>query len=247
MLKTNKYINYCDLISFSWNTVISNIGFFIKIALVYVGINIAFAIPGYFLESNPAGSNVSSGFANFALQLLQQIVGVMIAIGWIKICFAFCDGYKPSVGMLFDYHGCFWRYIAVSIMYSFIIVGGILLLVVPGIIWGVKFSLCQYFVVTKGLGPVEALKASARATEGMKWHWFGFTSLCGMIMVLGLMCLLVGGVVSYPVAMIAMVLGYRQLSAQTPELAEFGIDTIASHTQPETVLPISPEPEQPQM
>ena len=247
MLKTKKYINYCDLISYAWGTVTSNIGFFIQVALVYIGVSIAFAIPGYFLEANKTAGDVSYGIANAALQILNQIVGIMIAIGWFRICLAFCDGYKPSVGMLFDYHGCFWKYIGASILYSLIIIGGILLLVVPGIIWSVKFGLYAYFVIDKGLSPVDALKASARATEGMKWHWFGFTSLCGSIMILGFMCLLVGAVVSYPVAMIAMALGYRQLSAQTPELAEFGIDTIAAHIPQETMPPVEPEPMQPQM
>jgi uncharacterized membrane protein len=103
--------------------------------------------------------------------------------------------------------------------------GGLILLIIPGIIWAIKFSLCFYFVIDKGLGPIEALKASSRTTMGIKWQLFGFGILCGLINFLGLLCLFIGGFATYPTVLVANVLVYRQLLAQTPELVEFGIAT----------------------
>ena len=106
----------------------------------------------------------------------------------------------------------------------------LLLLIFPGIIWAVKFSLSRYFVVEKGLGPIEALKASSRTTKGVKWELFGFGIVCTGINLLGLICLVVGVFATWPMIMVAHALVYRQLMAQTPELAEFGIGSIEPET-----------------
>ena len=52
---------------------------------------------------------------------------------------------------------------------------------------------------------------------------FGFGIVCGLINLLGMLCLIVGTFAAYPTIMVATALVYRQLLAQTPELAEFGI------------------------
>ena len=140
----------------------------------------------------------------------------------LKIALSFCDEQTPSLRMLFDFRDCFWKYLALHILYFLIIYAGILLLIVPGIIWAIKFSLCFYFVVDKNLGPIQALKASSRTTKGVKWDLFAFGILnCGIIL-LGLTCLIVGIFAAYPTVLIAQALVYRQLVAQT-QLYRFGI------------------------
>jgi hypothetical protein len=58
---------------------------------------------------------------------------------------------------------------------------------------------------------------------GIKWHLFGFQILSVLIIYLGILCLVVGIFAVYPMVLVAASLVYRQLSAQTPELGEFGI------------------------
>jgi hypothetical protein len=91
------------------------------------------------------------------------------------------------------------------------------------VILSIKLSLCLYFVVDKGLGPINALRASSRATRGAKWSLFVFGILCGLINLLGMLCFFVGLFATVPTVMVAMALVYRNLSEQTPELAELGI------------------------
>jgi uncharacterized membrane protein len=113
-----------------------------------------------------------------------------------------------------------------------IIISGIFVIVIVfAVRFGIQFGLCYYFVIDKGLGPVQAFKASSRTTMGVKWQLLGFGILCGLINLLGLLCLVVGVFAAYPTVLVASALVYRQLVAQTPELAEFGI-----------VIP-SPEPD----
>jgi len=55
------------------------------------------------------------------------------------------------------------------ILYTLITLVGTILLIIPGIIWGIKFQFFGYFIVDKGLEPIEALKRSAAITKGVRW------------------------------------------------------------------------------
>jgi len=164
---------------------------------------------------------------------LAFVITIVLSIGLIKIALSFCDERKPAIGTLFDAWDCFWRYVGATILYGLIVLGGFILLIIPGIIWSVKYGLCFYVVIDKGLGPVQALKASSRTTMGAKWELFGFFILCGLINMLGVLCLIVGIFATYPTVIVANALVYRQLLAQTPELAEFGIATPSLEPAPE--------------
>jgi uncharacterized membrane protein len=101
-----------------------------------------------------------------------------------------------------------------SLLYGLIVLGGFILLIVPGIIWCLKFSQYKYFIVEKNAGPVEALKLSAQATDGAKWKLFSFGFVCLGINLLGLICLGVGVLFTAPLTMVAMAFIYRKLRDQ---------------------------------
>ncbi len=218
-----KYFNFSDVLSFGWGVMKANLWFFVGLGFVFmIFIYLPVVARVVVVKSLhlPKASDVTLAIL---LQVLEFLVGIVVKIGLIKIALSFCDERKPPFATLFDVWDCFWRVLGATVLYILIILAGVILLIVPGIVWAVKFSLCYYFVIDKGLGPVEALKASSRTTMGVKWQLFGFFLLCRLINLLGLLCLIVGVFATYPTVLIASVLVYRQLSAQTPELAEFGI------------------------
>ncbi len=229
---SNKYFNFSDVLGYGWRVMKANLWFFVGLGFLYI---IIIYLPGIAeivvrkLQLPPAYQTT----AVILLNVLGQIIGLCLTIGLIKIALKFCDEQKPKISMLFDFSDCFWRYLGATILYVLIFLGGILLLIVPGIIWSIKFALYPYFVIDKGLGPIDALKASSRTTLGAKWQLFGFIVLCIVINTIGLLCLIVGIFATYPMAMVAQALVYRQLSAQTPELAEFGIGQAAVQSAPE--------------
>ena len=159
--------------------------------------------------------------------ILTQLIGIALSIGIIKIALTFCNEQKPKIAMLFNFSDCFWKYLFAAILYFLIVVAGIILLVVPGIIWAVKFALFPYYVVDKGLGPVEALKASSRTTMCLKWPLFGFGILCVAINMAGFLCLIVGIFATYPMVLVAKALVYRQLHAQTERLTNIAPQQIS--------------------
>ncbi|MFI4911540.1 MAG: hypothetical protein ACIAQZ_07720 [Sedimentisphaeraceae bacterium JB056] len=283
MLKTKKYINYSDIVSFSWNLVTSNIGLFIKVVLTYIivlGITLGAQI---YIEENylseqrqfdgaaygqanmqdtyqtspmdegqasypeaavQAREETIAGVVNFVLSIVYNILCVVMGIGFFRIIFTLFDGGKAKLSMLFCTGGCFWRFVLTTILFYLVVLLGYILLIVPGIIFAVKFSLAPFFVIDKGLGPIQALKASSRATAYMKWHWFGFMFVAYMVMFAGFMVLGIGAIVSYPVGLVMLALGFRQLAAQTPELEEFGVKTMFQTQQPAAEPVYQTEPQQ---
>ena len=217
-----KYFNFSDVLGYGWRVMKANLWFFVGLGFLFIIITYLPAIARFILREMdlPKASRIT---AEVLLVILGWVINIILAIGLIKIALSFCDERKPAIGTLFDAWGCFWRYVATAILYGLIMLGGFILLIIPGIIWAVKFGLCFYFVIDKGLDPIQALKASSRTTMGVKWQLFGFGIVCGLINLLGFLCLIVGIFATCPTVIVASALVYRQLLAQTPELAELGI------------------------
>ena len=97
-----------------------------------------------------------------------------------------------------------------------ITIGGTFLLVIPGVIWGVKYGLCGFAVMDKALSAREAIRFSGKITQGYKGKLFS----CWLISV-------VSGQLALP-----LVLGLQLLfSGQelAPPFAEL-VDEKSSHT-----------------
>jgi hypothetical protein len=217
-----KCFNFSDVLSFGWDVMKANLWFFVGLGFVFLIVIYLPTIAMVVVENLHLPKAYDTALA-ILLQVLGVVINIIVKIGLTKISLSFCDEQKPPFATLFNAWGCFWRVIGTGILYSLIVLAGLILFIIPGIIWAVKFSLCYYFVIDKGLGPIEALKASSRTTMGVKWQLFGFGIVCGLINLLGLFCLIVGIFATYPTILVASALVYRQLLAQTPELAEFGI------------------------
>lgn len=151
-------------------------------------------------------------FLSFVFNVISYILGVIVQMGLIKVSLGFCDAGKSNFGDLFAPTHLFFKFFFGSILYFLIVVGGLILLIVPGIIWAIKFQFYNYLIIDRGLGPIEALKKSAELTEGVKWDLLAFDLTFGIINVLGALCLVVGLFATVPTTMIAMASVYRKLA-----------------------------------
>ncbi len=77
-----------------------------------------------------------------------------------------------------------------------IIVAGIILLIVPGIIFACRLAFVPYLVMDKQYDPVKAVEESWRLTKGYGWTIFGMAMLAIPIVIGGLLALIVGVFVS---------------------------------------------------
>lgn len=64
-------------------------------------------------------------------------------------------------------------YLVSSILVGLAVLAGLLLLIVPGIIFALMFSMTTYALVDKNRGPIDAMKRSKEITKGQRWQILG--------------------------------------------------------------------------
>jgi uncharacterized membrane protein len=105
----------------------------------------------------------------------------------------------------------FWKYTGTAILFGIIFLAGLVLVIVPGIIWGIMFGYAAYLVIDKGLWPLQALKESRRITYGYKWKLLLLGIFSILIAIVGVICLGVGLLIAYPILILANVHAFRTL------------------------------------
>ena len=196
-----------EAIKFGWETTKNNLVFFIGLLIV---VGLITTVPPIICEAIKEKSLALSAIVYIA----GQVLGLIIGMGLIRITLKFCDNKKGEFGDLFSCFPLFFKYLFGSILYTLIVLGGIILLIIPGIIWGIKFQFFSYFIVDKGLGPIEALEKSSAITKNAKLNLFLLDLLLLGINLLGIICLGVGLFVAIPLVMVATAFVYRKLLSQ---------------------------------
>ena len=206
MEKKGFYIG--EVVKFGWRTMKENLGFFIGLLLLAIFIQAAPRVIADYAVKKVI-------FLGVIFYLVYLVLTCVVQMGLIKICLRFCDKEKGRFADLFSCFPLFFKYLLSYILYGLIVFGGTILLIFPGIIWGIKFSLWPYFIVEKKMGPVEALRASAKTTMGAKWDLLGFWTVTGVINIIGALCLIIGSFATVPTTMVATALVYRKLLSRT--------------------------------
>ncbi len=188
-------------LGFAWNT-FKRHGWFL------VGTFLLTIVISFVLGSLSDGR---SDFGSFTGNLLSLIVSMLISISWTTIAVRYAHNQTVVFKDLFSRYNVFWKYVGASILYGLIILGGLILLIIPGIIWAIKYKMYSYLIIEKGLGIRESLRESARMTKGSKWKLFWFTILAGLINLVGVLALGVGFLITAPVIMIAQAHIYKSL------------------------------------
>lgn len=192
-------------IRFGWDRTRENLGFFIGFLILGL---ILIALPGVLAD-------VAEERAPAVTVILFRIVAVVlestVTMGFIKVALMVHDGVKPEISNLLDCLPLFFRYFFASVLYGLIVVLGILLLVIPGVIWGIKYMFYGYFIVDEGRGPWDAIKASGAITRGAKLDLFLLWLVLAGINLLGLLALGVGLLVTIPLSLAASAYVFRNL------------------------------------
>lgn len=143
----------------------------------------------------------------FAYLIIQFIVSMGVIRAYIEVI----RGKKVNMDTFTSVAPQTLKYIAAQLLMMLIVIGGFLLFIIPGIIFSIKYMFTPYLVIDKGMGPIEALKASGTMTNGVKWDLVGFLAAAAILMYSGILALLVGLVITVPVATLAYVVLYDRL------------------------------------
>jgi uncharacterized membrane protein len=197
-----------EAVKFGWEAMKGNLVFFILFLLV------AWVVSGgvNFLGNPYWGPDIF--FFSFFFNLLSAVVSIFIAMAVIKIGLRLsaAAGETAEVSDAWSAYPFFLNYLVGSILYGLIIIGGLILLIVPGIIWGIKYSMFGYLIIDKEIGPVEALKKSGEITKGFKWDLFLLGLLFLGITILGALVCGVGLFAAIPTVLVAHAYVYRKLA-----------------------------------
>ena len=193
-----------EALRFGWETLKAQLVFLMGLMLLILGLN---ALPELgrwqTLEAAPVLALVWT-VCGYLVQMATQM-------GLVRISLRLVDGQQPRYGELFGDLTTFGRYVAGNLLFLLIILGGLLLLVIPGIIWSIQYQFAPFLIVDRNFGLREAFKKSAEITSGVKREVFLFFLLVLGINLLGLMAFAVGLLVTLPATMIAYTFVYRKL------------------------------------
>lgn len=163
-------------------------------------------VQGYYAQ-NTQGTSVL--VFNFIFWLLQ----IVVALGFLHICLLLVAKQAARFGDLFSEYRYVLHYLVGSILYGLIVAIGLVLLILPGIIFAVRMQLWSYFIVDKHVGPLAALKGSWKMTKGSVINLLLFDILIGLVTLVGAILLGLGLLVAVPVTSVATAWIYRKLAS----------------------------------
>lgn len=202
-----------EAIGFGWETAKANTGFFVLFLLVIWAANAVFTAPsGYYWGKVYLWSPFFS--------LLGWAVDVFVSLAVVRVALRFSRGETAEFEDLWMGYPRFLEFLVGSILYALLVLAGLLLLIVPGIYWGVRYQFFGYCILDRGLGPVEAMKMSGRITRGSWWNLFWLGVLEGLVVLLGFLACCVGLFWAVPTAMVAHAYAYVKLAAAEPPAAQ---------------------------
>ena len=148
---------------------------------------------------------------SIVLTLAYLLVQLVVSMGVIKAYLNITRGKKVTKETFTSQFPNILSYLAAQILMILIILGGFILLIIPGFYFSLKFMFTPYLVIDKKMGPIEALKASGKITHGIKWDIVGFMVATTLLMYSGVLALGVGLIVTIPVATLAYTVLYNRV------------------------------------
>lgn len=118
---------------------------------------------------------------------------------------------QPKFSDLFNSQGLYLKFLAVSVLYGLVVLGGFILLIIPGIYVALRYCFAPILVIDKKMNPSEAFAKSKEMTQDKKWKLLGFFASSMVFVLLGLIGLGVGIVITFIIYKLSFVYLYRKL------------------------------------
>jgi uncharacterized membrane protein len=194
-----------DTVTYSWNATLRNFGPLMLVSLVvFVGNALAILI---------GEANGTVGL-DLAFNLIAVLVDLLLVLGLIRASLDVVQGRRPSVGEVFRPEGV-GPYLVASIFYLVGVYLGLVVLVLPGVVFGVIFQFYGYVVAEHpDVSAMTALRRSAEITKGTRLRLVGLAGVLFLVNVTGALVCVVGLVVTYAITAIAIAYTYRILTDQ---------------------------------
>jgi len=146
------------------------------------------------------GQGMDGGTGAVILGIFAFAYGILVS-GPIEYGVSFANlkaarGDKLEIKNMFEAFHNYWNAVLANVLVGVIVVVGLVLLIVPGIIFACKLVFTPYLVVDRKMEVIEAVKESWRMTNGHAWKVFGMGLLAILICIAGLICFGVGIIIA---------------------------------------------------
>lgn len=148
----------------------------------------------------------------FLVTIVANLLSVFIAYVWFKAISNMLDGkeFMPFSKESFPDLPKYWNILKTTILIALIFIGGLILLIVPGLYFMGRLLFAVYISIEEPeKGARYAVKKSWEMTRENGWRLFGYSFIIGLFIVLGFIVLFVGAFVTYPLGMMMLVMVYR--------------------------------------
>jgi uncharacterized membrane protein len=194
-----------DAVTYGWNACWRNFAPVMLVSLV--------VLAGDALTVLLSAAN-SSPAMNYAFSLFGALVEVLLVFGLIRAALEVVEGRTPSLAEVFRPDG-YGPFLVASVLFLLGLYVGLLLLVVPGLIFGLVFQFYGFVVAEHPDAPATvALRRSAQITRGARIRLLGLSVVLLLLNLAGFVVCVVGLVVTYAISAVALAYVYRLLSGQ---------------------------------
>ncbi len=191
--------------NFAWPIFKKRFGLFTAVLLTIFGAWVALEIVVI------AGQRL--GIVLWALAHLAFLVFVAgLEVGFLQICLALCDGREPTFADIFTHLALGPKFLAAQILYLLVVVIGLLLLVVPGVYFSVRYALFGFCMAAGETSLVRSFHQSASLSMGTKTYLLWILVILFVLNTAGACLLGLGLFITIPLSVLMMTAVYRQLS-----------------------------------
>lgn len=150
---------------------------------------------------------------HWLLGLLVQLLQTAVTLAFMRAALELQDGLALDLSRPAALLGGYLPFLVASILYGLIVAAGMVLLIVPGVLWGLKYAFTTFLVADGVDDPVQALRESARLTRDTRGHLFLFALTLFGLNILGAIPAGLGLFLTLPVSFIASAHVLRRLQA----------------------------------
>ncbi len=207
-----------DSIGYGWTKFFANPTPLLLGTLIVVAVSVVVGVVASLFASALLGGPLQRGLVeeflyNLVVSLLVGIVGQILYAGLIKGSLAQVDGRPIPLGQMWS--GLNYADIAVAgILVSVLTSIGTALCVLPGLVVGYLAMFTMYFVVDRGMAPVEAIKASFSFVSSNVGDTLVYYILVILVVIAGAILCGVGLLAALPIALLAGGYTFRRLHQQ---------------------------------
>jgi len=210
----NKTVDIKAALQFGWDTLRNNFAFFLKLLIVLFA---AMLVPA--LIVGKISIIMGSVFA-VPLQFLVFVWQMILSMGILKISLKLYDQQAVEISDLWSMVNRTLDFVIVRVAVILLVSFGLILFIVPGLIWLVQFYPAGYLVVDRGTGAIAALKAGSQISKGVKLPLILFVFTLALLNLLGALFMGIGLMITMPVSILASTYVYRQLLAATEAVGQ---------------------------